>query len=173
MDSPSSWSFLFSDFFIQLYRSCCTPETVAREHGSCSQVKTRVLIPARQSISGRAVLLLEESWNQGEQSCSCSMLVGQCWSGGSAQEGERELNPGVTSADPRSTVVARLCFLQSSFLKVLNGAEQGSSACVRPRHWHLCAQGRSCWWQGRRGRCWRDGRCSKGFYRDIFVKRVC
>lgn len=29
----------------------------------------------------------------------------------------------VASADPGSAVVTRLCFLQSSFLKVLNGAE--------------------------------------------------
>lgn len=34
----------------------------------------------------------------------------------------------MASADPGSAVVARLCFLQSSFLEVLDGAEQGSSA---------------------------------------------
>lgn len=69
-------------FFIQLYRSCCTPEAVAGEHSSCSQVKSRVLIPAGPSSSGRAVL------KPGELQLLCA--------GGAAQEGDRELNPGVS-----------------------------------------------------------------------------
>lgn len=84
-------------FFIQLYRSCCTPEAVAREHSSCSQVKTGVLIPAGQSSSGRQCCYsgkLKPGRGELQLLCAGGSVAGQ---EESAQEGERELNPGVTS----------------------------------------------------------------------------
>lgn len=120
-------------------------------------------MPAGQSSSGRAVLLLRKL--ELEKGAGAAL----CGGSGAGQQHQHRRGRGnwilegpVASADPGSAVVARLCFLQSSFLKVLNGAEQGSSACadVGPRRRRLCARGRSCWWQGRQGRCWGDGRCS-------------
>lgn len=76
-------------FFVQLYRSWCTPGAVAGEPSSCSQVKTRSTHPSRaeQLGQGRAVL----KPGRGELQLPCA-----AGSGGAAQEGERELNPGVT-----------------------------------------------------------------------------